>query len=276
MPHADELQHALHLSRPRIVFATNATLERVCQAAARSPFVQQIVTLDEGANPSLSGGQPKITLLRRFLAGRTTEATSFQCARVDMRQNVMLILCSSGTTGLPKGVQLTQYNLHAAVSGVAESLAHMAALGLAEEGVTTLSVIPWFHAYGLLTLIGMSIGGARLVTMARYADRAFLEALARYRCDAMFGVPPLLLVLAKHPAVREFDLSALKIVYSGAAPLSAEVAAEVQRRVPSVLGVFQGFGMSEMTLSVLQQTPAACSAGSVGVLRPGMWGECAR
>lgn len=243
--------------------------------------MQQIITLDDSATAPKVRRSLSVQSIRRFVDRRpngtatpptTTDAdAAFRCTPVDMHDNVVLVLCSSGTTGLPKGVQLTQFNLHSAISGMCEGIALMAAMGMPDA--TTLSVIPWFHAYGLLTLIGMSVGGRRLVTMARYTVQDFLSALSKYRCDALFGVPPLLLMLAKHPLVTAHDLSHLKIVYSGAAPLSREVADAVQARVPSVLGVFQGFGMSEMTLSVLQQNPMFCTSGSVGVLRPGIWGK---
>lgn len=90
--------------------------------------------------------------------------------------------------------------------------------------------------------------------------------------DACFVVPPILVMLAKHPQVDNYDLSSLKMLYSGAAPLSEELCLAVKARIP-VIGVLQGFGMSEMTLSVLQQSLEFQTPGSVGVLRPGSWGK---
>lgn len=68
------------------------------------------------------------------------------------------------------------------------------------------------------------------------------------------AVPPLMLFLAKHPMVSKYDLSSLLIIFCGAAPLSKEIEDEVYQRV-GVLAIRQGFGMSEMTLSVLAQDP---------------------
>lgn len=141
------------------------------------------------------------------------------------------------------------------------------------DGNTVLSVVPWFHAYGLLSLIGMALIGTRVITLARYSDRAFLHAIQQYQCHLLFAVPPIVVMLAKNPLVEQFDLSSVRIVYSGAAPLSKEQADAAAARLPGIIGVYQGFGMSEMTLSVLQQSPIYCAPGSVGVLRPGTWGK---
>lgn len=99
-----------------------------------------------------------------------------------------------------------------------------------------------------------------------------MSRFQRYKIDFAFVVPPLLVMLAKHPLVDQYDLSNLKILYSGAAPLSEELCEAVKARIP-VMAVLQGFGMSEMTLSVLQQSLEYQTAGSVGTLRPGSWGK---
>lgn len=70
----------------------------------------------------------------------------------------------------------------------------------------------------------------------------------------LMAVPPLMLLLAKHPLVSKYDLSSLLVIFCGAAPLSKEIEDEVYKRI-GVLAIRQGFGMSEMTLSVLSQDP---------------------
>lgn len=75
-----------------------------------------------------------------------------------------------------------------------------------------------------------------------------------YKVSVLMAVPPLMLLLAKHPLVSNYDLSSLLIIFCGAAPLSKEIEDEVYKRI-GVLAIRQGFGMSEMTLSVLSQGP---------------------
>jgi 4-coumarate--CoA ligase len=113
--------------------------------------------------------------------------------------------------------------------------------------------------------LGLRIG-ATLVTMPRFDLAAFLDAIQRYRVTIAFVVPPIVLALAKHPSVGNFDLSSLRLLMSGAAPLGADVAAEAQARIK--VPVIQGYGMTELSpvshLSVAGATPA----GSVGQLAP--------
>lgn len=83
-------------------------------------------------------------------------------------------------------------------------------------------------------------------------NKSFL--LQTYKVSVLMAVPPLMLLLAKHPLVSKYDLSSLLVIFCGAAPLSKEIEDEVYKRI-GVLAIRQGFGMSEMTLSVLSQDP---------------------
>lgn len=139
--------------------------------------------------------------------------------------------------------------------------------------LTTLSVVPWYHSYGLLSLIGLILNGRRLVTIRRFEERTFLQAIQQHKCQVLFAVPPLVSLLAKSPLVDEYDLSSILMIYSGSAPLRKSTADAALARIPSAFSVLQGFGMSETTLTVLQQSPMFSTDGSVGVLRPGVWGK---
>lgn len=115
----DELHHAVNKSKPKVIFASNITVSRIADCAKRNNFIQKIITFDDleliGLTSSIC------TTLDEFL--RSTSCVSrlrFECkAATDMKANTALVLCSSGTTGLPKGVQLTQSNVHTAVSQLA-------------------------------------------------------------------------------------------------------------------------------------------------------------
>jgi 4-coumarate--CoA ligase len=88
------------------VFTTPSAAKNVVKVGRKnSSFVKQIVLF--GTDNPFEG---KATLFDAFMAGQP-EATDFHCDHIDMVNHTALILCSSGTTGLPKGVQLTQYNL---------------------------------------------------------------------------------------------------------------------------------------------------------------------
>ena len=175
---------------------------------------------------------------------------------VDYAEHVVVLPYSSGTTGLPKGVMLTHRNLVA-------NIAQMEYTFVPSEGEVALAVLPFFHIYGLQVLMNMLLAfGVRVVTMPRFDMLRALELVQEQRITRFFAVPPMVLGLAKHPAVDDFDLSSIKQIFSGAAPLGADLAAAAAARVGCE--VVQGYGMTELS-PVSHCTPE-------GQFRPGTSG----
>ena len=175
---------------------------------------------------------------------------------VDFSEHVVVLPYSSGTTGLPKGVMLTHRNLVA-------NIAQMEHVFTPSEGEVALAVLPFFHIYGMQVLMNMLLAvGVRVVTMPRFDMVRALELVQDQRITRFFAVPPMVLGLAKHPAVDGFDLSSIKQIFSGAAPLGADLAAAAAARVGCE--VVQGYGMTELS-PVSHCTPE-------GQFRPGTSG----
>lgn len=135
-----------------------------------------------------------------------------------------------------------------------------------------LMVIPCFHAYGLLSTIGMATCGAELIFLPKFEEHLFLQTIQTHKPNSAFLVPPLLVFLAKSPLVNKYDISSLLVIGCGAAPLSKEISDAVRSRL-NILALRQGYGMSEMTFSVLAQSEGFEKVGSVGTLRAGVWGK---
>ena len=146
---------------------------------------------------------------------------------------------SSGTTGVTKGVMLTHRNL---VANVAQTL------GAADmrEDETLVAVLPFFHIYGMQVLMNCGLrAGATIVTMPRFDLEQFLSVHQEYGVTRSFVAPPIVVAMAKHPLVDKYDMSKLEQVFSGAAPLSAELALEAGKRLGCE--VVQGYGMTELS-----------------------------
>src|SRR5260370_28039596 len=87
-----------------------------------------------------------------------------------------------------------------------------------------LCVLPLFHIYGLVVVLNMGLHlGATIVTMPRFDLEQFLGLIEKYRVTLSHIVPPIVLHLARNPIVEKYDLSSLQMIFSGAAPLDAEL-----------------------------------------------------
>lgn len=153
--------------------------------------------------------------------------------------DVAVIPFSSGTTGVPKGVQLSHRNLVANVLQAAAST---------EDALTnetpTITVLPFFHIYGLTALLNLSIyRRTTQYTMAQFHIIDFLEIIEEHHVKFAFIAPPIAVGLAKHPKVADYDLSSLQTIFSGAASLQQELATQVENRLDVVIA--QGYGMTE-------------------------------
>jgi acyl-CoA synthetase (AMP-forming)/AMP-acid ligase II len=182
-----------------------------------------------------------------FVFGEAAAATPFAAlleatgdppeAAIDPRKDLVVLPYSSGTTGLPKGVMLTHYNL---VANVLQS-ACVLAVG---EADTMLGVLPFFHIYGMVVIMNLALHlGATVVTMPRFDFEQCLGAIRKYRVTFANVVPPIVLGLAKNPLVDKYDLKSLHTVFSGAAPLGEGVATAASVRLGC--RVVQGYGLTE-------------------------------
>src|SRR6266536_2504964 len=244
----DELAFQLNDAGVSYLLTIPAFLDKAIQAAAKSG-VREIFVLGEA-----EGATPFAALLR---SGRQPPDLA-----INPKADLVALPYSSGTTGLPKGVMLTHYNLVA-------NMRQMDGLEYFHRDDTLLCVLPLFHIYGLVVVLNMGLHmGATIVTMPRFDLEQFLQFIEKYRVTLSHIVPPLVLKLAKDPIVDNYDFSSLRMIFSGAAPLSAELSDQCMVRIGC--GIRQGYGMTE-TSPVTHSSPAdpvKMKPGSVGPPAP--------
>jgi acyl-CoA synthetase (AMP-forming)/AMP-acid ligase II len=181
--------------------------------------------------------------------------------KINPRSELVALPYSSGTTGFPKGVMLTHYNL---VSMLCQLKASEA---LAKKD-TMVCVVPMYHLYGLHVVVNLGLSpGAAIVILPRYDLGQFLRTLERYGVTVAPLVPPLVLELSRAPEVDQHDLSKLRLIHCGAAPLAAEVAQACSERLGCPIRF--GYGLTEVSpLSHSSLPSIPDKQGSVGYCLP--------
>jgi acyl-CoA synthetase (AMP-forming)/AMP-acid ligase II len=248
---ADELSRQLSDAGARFLLTVPPFAE-TATTAARKAGVEEVFVIGEAA---------ALTPMRE-LFGDPSAAPDLQ---IDTAEHLVALPFSSGTTGLPKGVMLTHRNL-------ATNIAQANALLDSTEHDVVIGVLPFFHIYGMTVIMNLALRqGATVVTMPRFDLELFLRLHQDYRVTRGYVVPPIVLALAKHPLVDQFDLSALDVVMSGAAPLSGELSEAAAKRLGCT--VLQGYGLTE-TSPVTHVNPRDRNKpGTVGVLLPNTEGK---
>jgi acyl-CoA synthetase (AMP-forming)/AMP-acid ligase II len=220
---------------------------------AAAAGVRELVTIGDPAAPAALPATPIRELLACAAAAPDVTLAPGRVA---------LLLYSSGTTGLPKGVMLTHANLTAA--------ARQLGCGLAlTPRDRFLALAPFAHVMGfVVSLCAPLAAGATVVTMPRYELDAFLAAIERHRVTVIAVPPPVFAALARDPAVGHYDLSTLQMIVSGGASLSPELQQAVAARFPGAT-VGQGYGLTETTATIPVPARGGMVPGSVGRLAPG-------
>ncbi len=225
---AAELAHQLRDSGARYLVTISPFLDRAREATAEAP-VDEILVCDPAGGGA--GGHRSIQELMAIDA-------PVPRVEFDPAEDVAVMPYSSGTTALPKGVLLTHRNIVANLVQ-ADSVLRM-------EDERLVAVLPFFHIYGMAVLMHHALSeGSTVVVLPRFELEQFLRVLAEHRITRAYVAPPIVLALAKHPAVDSYDLSSLRLVLSAAAPLDPDLAEACARRVGCK--VAQGYGMTELS-----------------------------
>ncbi|MET0683788.1 MAG: AMP-binding protein [Solirubrobacteraceae bacterium] len=239
---APELAHQLRTSGAGTLI-TVGPLAAVAREAAAEAGVDDVIVLGE---PSFAG------LMATGIAPPESRPDP---------DEVAVMLCSSGTTGLPKAVQLTHRSLVA-------NLVQMAVPFPVEEGERVLGIAPFFHSMGLNCVLNHALAsGGTVVALARFDLEVMLRAMEAHGVQQALVAPPLLAALAHHPLVSSVDLSALRTVGSGGAPAGAALEQAVAERLDCFVG--QGYGITEASPLVAVaplSEPSRMRPGSVGLL----------
>ncbi|MCX4730363.1 4-coumarate--CoA ligase family protein [Streptomyces sp. NBC_01363] len=247
---AEEFAKQLRDSSARWIVTVSPLLDTARKAAGLVGSIEQIFVCDRAEGH---------TSVLDMLATTAPEPR----VTADPGEDIAALPYSSGTTGTPKGVMLT----HRSMGTNLEQLRPFIPMG---PGARILAVLPFFHIYGLTALMNAPLRlGATVVVLPRFDLDQFLAAIEKHRITGLYVAPPIVLALAKHPAVDRYDLSSLEYVVSAAAPLDASLAAACSKRL-GLPPVRQAYGMTELSPGT-HVVPLAAEnppPGAVGKLLP--------
>ena len=253
----EEIKSAFEITKPSVVIYHKSIHERI-HAAVSVLGQTKLISMDESFDSSIGIDD----LIKPSKSTPLSEFKPFQpCAKPD---DILTIPFSSGTTGKAKGVVLTHKN---AISNCIQGYDVEQKYTIRGDGSFTTYMIPlpFFHIYGMGTgLCAIVANGGTVVTFPAFDFGTMLSNIQKYRINRALLVPPIILALAKHPAVSQFDLSSLESINSGAAPLGADVQELCAKRLNCK--VRQGWGMTELSPVGTCQGDEGVIYGSSGVL----------
>ncbi|MER6207652.1 4-coumarate--CoA ligase family protein [Streptomyces sp. NPDC001642] len=223
----EEFAKQLRDSEARWIVTLSPLLAAARRAAELAGGVEEIFVCDSAPG-------------HRSLADMLGSTAHEPVVDIDPVTDVAALPYSSGTTGTPKGVMLTHRQ-------IATNLAQLEPAVATGPGDRILAVLPFFHIYGLTALMNAPLRqGAAVVVLPRFDLETFLAAIENHRITGLYVAPPIVLALAKHPAVAQYDLSSLTYIISAAAPLDAHLAAACSQRL-GLPPVGQAYGMTELS-----------------------------
>ncbi|KAG0723462.1 putative 4-coumarate--CoA ligase 1 [Chionoecetes opilio] len=259
---ADGIATQLFNSGASVVVAHKGVLPAVREACEACPDVRHIIVIHAAPEDEQAGLLSYQTLLK-------DDGKAFpQTVQIDPREDMVVLPYSSGTTGLPKGVMLTHYNLVANMQQLQhEDISTLNNTGDKQE--VFLGILPYFHIYGMVPCMGMSlVSGSKTVTLPFLKPELFVKTMEKYKITYLHTVPPILDFLASSDMVKPELLAPTHSVLCGAAPIGTTLITDLLKKFGDGIYFQEGYGMTEAS-PVTHVTPRTKFVmGSTGVSIP--------
>ncbi|CAD5227679.1 unnamed protein product [Bursaphelenchus xylophilus] len=264
----DEIAKQLIDSNSKVVVCEAISLPRVIAALDVCKTVKKIIIVG-----SYYGIRANNLVMFKDILKLTPDFYERQ-KRPNMDKDICYLPYSSGTTGPPKGVM----HCHKAVLTMTEVFRHY----IVNQSLPKIQrfwnfdneyfpgILPFYHNFGFISTLSTIIAGGTVVYIKKFEPEGFFELLQNYKVKFSFVVPPVLVLMSKTPLLDKYDLSSLRFLVSGAAPLSGDVILTVKKRLPNIGDVAQGFGMTELACAAFVPQFGEGSPKSSGKLLPNL------
>ncbi|KAM0134725.1 hypothetical protein ACHAP3_005280 [Botrytis cinerea] len=269
---APELEFQLKSSGAKALFTCIPLLETALQAAKGAGIKNdRIYILDL---PEMLTGGKKVPFKTAddliSAGGKLPKLEPLRMEKGQAARQTAYLCYSSGTSGLPKGVMISHQNV---ISNVLQLKAYEANYRDQWETDTEvgLGLLPLSHIYGLVVVAqGTTYRGDEIIVLPKFELKLFLNSIQTYKIRGLFLVPPIIIQLVNNQSIcSKYDISSVRGLFTGAAPLGTETAEELQKLYPKWV-IQQGYGLTETSTVVCMSSFKDLWLGSCGSLIPGV------
>jgi long-chain acyl-CoA synthetase len=172
-----------------------------------------------------------------------------------------VVIYSGGTTGVAKGIMLSQFNMVA-------NAHQIITWGTLTDEQGVLAVIPFFHGYGMSVIMNSAVkAGGEIFLLPRFSAKGVAKAIQKYKPSFFIGVPALFVQLSNLPNIEHYDFSSLRGIFVGAAPLTQAIKDEFEKKTGGRM--IEGYGLTESTTAIMSNPYHGMhKVGSIGLPFP--------
>ncbi|CAH0399163.1 unnamed protein product [Chilo suppressalis] len=247
------LKHKMSITKPKYYICSNLFWNTYKDVLMAFDCVKVFITLDDSIESLIS--------LKSLTTNNNANVDLFEPVKVQGQTDVAFILYSSGTTGMPKGVQLTHLNC------ILNSLPH----DFSDDSLKSVFVFgEWFHNYDTFMTYKVLAMGKKIVYINKASPEIFLQACEDEQVNIAMVVPSLVVYLSKTDDFEKFNLDSFMFIYSRSSPLHSKTIENVKKRLPKLKNILQGYGMTECGEPTSENWGTkGPKPGSVGMVSPG-------
>ncbi|XP_052749615.1 uncharacterized protein LOC113522143 isoform X2 [Galleria mellonella] len=239
-----EISHQASITEPKVIVTIQDCYESIVKGLRNAKINAKVIILDEPNQSGIPDGA-----IRYSEIAENGEADYAMLEKIERKEDdIAFIPFSSGTTGLPKGVELNYRNVLAAMECMQRDENRYSELANGTFQDIVPCILPFYHIYGLIvTLTGHLCTGCKLITVPNFSARLFMNLLKANEVSLLYIVPPIAILLGKHPEVTGEHFRNVRYILCGAAPLAATDAQAILDKSNNRLQFKQGYGATETT-----------------------------
>ncbi|XP_018327629.1 4-coumarate--CoA ligase 1 isoform X2 [Agrilus planipennis] len=249
-----ELHRLLNLADPKLIFCSKEALKSIKQVSKSVESVQKVIVLTESS-------YDQIPSIGEVLEQTKVDVNNFKPIDIDVENDTAIILCSSGSTGFPKGVEITHKNIRGSIIYMYDPV-----YAEISSDVTSLILLPMYHIVGTLGTILAIYSNCLTVVLNAFKPQLFLETIEKYKIRFLSLVPTVLQFIAKGDLVPQYNLDSLNYIYSSGYKLDKEIEDGLKKRLKNLKRVCQIYGATELAGGCTMQLLSRSDIGGCGVL----------